>query len=638
MKKLNTDQVYRQRKYNLLHEESEGYSKVMTLLSQVQKQPTSRHAAQSLLALVGGFDLDPNRVMDVVLGSLQDCSNCPSINLRLDLLEDLRLGTSLSQTLGFKFQIYSGLQTPETLCRLAGMLLSVGAVNMEALLPHLTPSLERIFENTKSHATATNEASRLFGVVSLSPGESATTKKDLTLRVPGNRISSQIDGILEALLWDRRWLLAEPMLSRLERAGSLPSINIAGCRAALLSMAHFTVGPLYSKLSPSLMCFAMRSSSEVSQRDVPGMDYAEISPQRLDGRDLSALPRLLEVLEPLCCHLHVGIASDTLLLTKLARVIRYLFKLKQMQLDAYGAAKRLLEYVVLPAVSNVTVNPGCVCEIWSAIKQLAYCERQSIYAAWRGRGIERGAIGSKHFAVAQAECKAGSDARRLLKRVANEKKNSKHVGRALAKIANSNPLVIFHIILSQVESYDNMIHPIIESLGFVTPLAMDVLSYVIPVHLADTSRQRLQDDGINIAHWFQHLAQFTGAFYRAFPQAELRALIDFLMLRLELGESLYLLVLNELLARMGGCEVLQDISDAQIGGLAGGETLRHEMLAFDKASKRAVFKLRDVLCTSSTAVPLLALIAQQLPVRDIHHPVYLDHPQAAWVCSFQGAG
>tara|TARA_B100000482_G_scaffold113138_1_gene81777 strand:+ start:1041 stop:1268 length:228 start_codon:yes stop_codon:yes gene_type:complete len=31
MKKLNTDLVYRQRKYNLLHEESEGYSKVTPL-------------------------------------------------------------------------------------------------------------------------------------------------------------------------------------------------------------------------------------------------------------------------------------------------------------------------------------------------------------------------------------------------------------------------------------------------------------------------------------------------------------------------------------------------------------------------------------------------------------------------------
>lgn len=192
-----------------------------------------------------------------------------------------------------------------------------------------------------------------------------------------------------------------------------------------------------------------------------------------------------------------------------------------------------------------------------------------------------------------------------------KKKNSKHVGRALAKVAHSNPLVIFRVILTQVESYDNMINPIIESLGFMTPLALDVLSYMLPVHLADTSRRRLQGDGMNIAHWFQHLAQFVGVFYRAFPQTELRALIDFLMQRLELGDSLYLLVLNELLSRMGGCEVLEDISDAQIGSLAGGDTLRHEMLAFDKASKRAVNKLQDILCTSDTAIPILALIAQQ---------------------------
>jgi hypothetical protein len=31
MTKINTDQVYRQHKYNLLHEETEGYSKVKTL-------------------------------------------------------------------------------------------------------------------------------------------------------------------------------------------------------------------------------------------------------------------------------------------------------------------------------------------------------------------------------------------------------------------------------------------------------------------------------------------------------------------------------------------------------------------------------------------------------------------------------
>ena len=56
-----------------------------------------------------------------------------------------------------------------------------------------------------------------------------------------------------------------------------------------------------------------------------------------------------------------------------------------------------------------------------------------------------------------------------------------------------------------------------------------------------------------------------------------------------------------------------DISDAQIGGLAGGETLRREMLAFDKAPKRSMSKLLSALCTPSTAIPMLALIAQSWP-------------------------
>jgi len=76
MKKLNTDLVYRQRKYNLLHEESEGYSKVTTMLSRLQGGASLMGAAQTLRALIGGFDLDPNRVLDIVLESLErDCGS-----------------------------------------------------------------------------------------------------------------------------------------------------------------------------------------------------------------------------------------------------------------------------------------------------------------------------------------------------------------------------------------------------------------------------------------------------------------------------------------------------------------------------------------------------------------------------------
>lgn len=610
LKKLNTDQVYRQHKYNLLHEESEGYSKVTALLSRLQIQAAPAYLPKSLQALIGGFDLDPNRVMDMVLSSLQyscivSSTTSPAINVLLKLLEQVKLGASMPQILGFKFQKCS-TKMSTSLCRLTATLLSAGTISLDALLPHLAPSMEKLAEITKRHAKMIEEASRLAGTVSLSHSAEHNDASPATAvsryRYPPEGKSSPIVGIIEALLWDRRWLLVRPLLSCLEDTGALP---VCGqCRLALCSMVKFAIAPLYCKLSPNSLQFATRwQPLGISSVDVgPLQQYRTFD-------DTASVQRLFQVLEPLCCHLHVGIASDASLVTQLARIIKFLLRPQH----ARGAheAKRLLEYVILPSMSILSVNPGCVCEIWAATKKFPCRERHSLYSTWRGRSLEREAVGTKHFEVAEAECKAGYHARQSLKRVANDKKNSKHVGRVLAKAAHSNPLVVFRVILSQVESYGNMIQPIVESLGFLSPLALDVLSYMLSSHLADTSRHKLQNDGINIAHWFQHLSHFTGVYYRAYPQTELQALIEFLMLRLEDGDSLYLLVFDELLARMGGCEVLEDLSDAQIGGLAGGETLRREMLAFSKASKRAVSKLQEALCTLSTAIPMLALVAQQ---------------------------
>lgn len=132
---------------------------------------------------------------------------------------------------------------------------------------------------------------------------------------------------------------------------------------------------------------------------------------------------------------------------------------------ASEAARRVVEHCLLPSLSLLPPNPGVVMEAWACIKALPHTERHALYASWRGRGVERAAIGTKHFALAVAECAAGYAVRSALKRVANEKKNAKHVGRALAKIAHSNPVVLFHIVLSSIQSYDNMIAPIVESLS-----------------------------------------------------------------------------------------------------------------------------------------------------------------------------
>ena len=57
-------------------------------------------------------------------------------------------------------------------------------------------------------------------------------------------------------------------------------------------------------------------------------------------------------------------------------------------------------------------------------------------------------------------------------------------------------------------------------------------------------------------------------------------LFNFLLKKLSAGQSLDLLVLKELLGRMGGCDTLLEMSADQLEGMAGGKCLRAEVRAF----------------------------------------------------------
>ena len=72
-----TNILYRQSNYNLLREESEGYSKLITEYFTISNSspPTSevvKETLQRILALIGAFDLDVGRVLDVTLDVFAD--------------------------------------------------------------------------------------------------------------------------------------------------------------------------------------------------------------------------------------------------------------------------------------------------------------------------------------------------------------------------------------------------------------------------------------------------------------------------------------------------------------------------------------------------------------------------------------
>ena len=68
--KINRRNKYEQQKFNLYREESEGYAKLLTLLTSISDRlnvSEMEGVASQIQSLIGFFHLDPNRVLDVLL-------------------------------------------------------------------------------------------------------------------------------------------------------------------------------------------------------------------------------------------------------------------------------------------------------------------------------------------------------------------------------------------------------------------------------------------------------------------------------------------------------------------------------------------------------------------------------------------
>jgi len=72
-----------------------------------------------------------------------------------------------------------------------------------------------------------------------------------------------------------------------------------------------------------------------------------------------------------------------------------------------------------------------------------------------------------------AQASAISEAKKILRRVTKD--TDKKMWRQLAKVAHANPLCFFQVVMEQLQSYDNLIQPIVEALKYLTPLGFDVL-------------------------------------------------------------------------------------------------------------------------------------------------------------------
>lgn len=716
--RINTARLYKQQKFNLLREENEGFSGLINELilgigpptiaiSQAKDDGSSflrvieqesvevrndraQRVMNNISALIGYFDMDPSRVLDVILDifsanvyyhwpfflallslspwrTVRHGSKSNAMDLDASEGENTwRFGSvntnvkdesghhTCAQILGFKFSFY---QHPETtrqngldeLYMVAAILIRVGQIRFVDLMPHLSPDekgmtkLHEEYKNALSDRAMSAKGNALSMAAPLTAddgeGGALSDARDGNGQKDANAVPhvmpNQVLGLLKALLAIGEIRHAFLILGKYPwLCGAFPEVSDLLCR-----LLNVMIEPIYSSVALSKQIDASLGYLTVPQRyrfDNKKQELIPLPPPRADVTSLAPeplgthladfvyffpewrekLPRctddqFLSEFVPYLRMLGPYLSRNLTLFQRICRIGKVAMRTVEDSSSEKIAWLELIRNVLLPALSMTSGNSGLVSEVWVILRQLPYTERFSIYGEWKYSLYKR-----PELRVRQAEVE--KEAKGILKRISSD--NVKLSGRALAKASHANPTIFFTVALNQVQSYSNLIAPIVECAKYLTHFEYDVFGFNLIDALSNPEKDRTKQDGTSVSQWLQSLAAFTGTLYWRYAMMDCSPVLQYIANQLKENNIKDLVIIRELILKMAGIEPLQNLSDSQVAALTGGRMLRMEAMMIANAGiatktrlglRKSSSRLLDALKQSMMIMPLLILIAQQ---------------------------
>ena len=638
---IRTATFFKQPKYNLLREENAGYAALFMSLEScigpamyadgdtVVESETARDRdvraeswlQTSMLECIGRFGLDAVRVLDIILASF--CAHAVHhYPFFLSVMRRVPWSSArIAEVLGFQYAHYTHPDTrestPEELYLLTALLIREKVVSFAQMLAYVSPDdtiqkLKQAHDEALTSKTATVGANALTMAAPLidddhdSSAASSTTPANTVDAAPPPPPSPQGIFLIRALLRCgaldevRGFLAAHPWIF-----GAYPSVTHAYLRLVWYRLDT----PAFRD---AVTRFARTGNDQTSELTmyVPEPHATRTHRYIFCVRDwahghapLNQVEEVFELLSPL----GVYVCQDRRLLQLLCRVCA--------QAPSKEAWMPFLRTQVLPAVTLANGGAPLLYELWECIQTLPYPQRYSLYGEWKHRSTKRPEL---RYAKMQTE----REARGILRRISSD--NVRASGRSLAKAAHAHPTVFFEVVLHQIQSYDNLIEPVVDSAKYLTPLEYDVLTYALLEALSDPGKARTKQDGTNTSLWLKSLASFAGALFRKYAAMDCTPILQYLANRLHEGQVADLIVLSELILKMAGIEPMGELSDAQMAALSGGPLLQTEahltlipgttpaaVLLARNSLKKGAMRLYRTLMQNRLAVPLLILVAQQ---------------------------
>lgn len=588
--KVKTKLYYKQRRFNLFREENEGYAKLLTELNKdFSEDGGIADSLQTVKSLIGCFNVDPNRVLDVILESFE--ARPERHELFIPLLQSYMPDSNIiSEVLGYKYRNFQDEQAPLSLHRVTAVLLQYDIIKLDDIYPWLTPVDEKMASEWESEISDAKEFVRRLNIV-------ATNNKVEDEKVPDVDIAddtyamNQKLGLCEAMLTIGDWANAKLLIEKLPEKCATSHEPIA---KTICKLMHQIIEPLY-RIHCEKFSNVKNAVLTISLSD-------KAPPQVINFVNLK------DHVFPMCLALGPSLHHDPILLQKLIRLIRKIIeKSEESEENATGLYHEIISLIdncILPSLSYLDCNCIVAEEIWSVIKIFPYNIRYALYSRWKNESY------LSHPKLIRKRGLAHKEMKDIMKKLCKE--NIKPVGRRIGKLTHSSPGFLFDYIIGQIQLYDNLIGPVVDALRFLTSLSYDVLGYCVIEALVNSDRDRFKYGGTTISDWLQCLANFCGSIYKKYS-IELSGLLQYICNQLKAHKSLDLLILKEIVHKMSGIEAAEEMTKDQLAAMCGGELLKGEAGYFSQVrnTKKSSQRLKDALASNDLAVALCLLTAQQ---------------------------
>lgn len=429
--KIKTKLYYKQRRFNLFREENEGYAKLLTELNKEYVDDVNdKNSLEIVKSLIGCFNVDPNRVLDVILESFE--IRPERKELYIPLLQSYMPDSNIiSEVLGYKYRNYSEEKTPSSLYKVTAILLQHEIIKLEDIYSWLSPVDEKLFAGWQAEIDDAKEYVRKLKIISTNKDKQEDEKEQETESKEEKNENNQKFGLCEALLSIGDWFNASKLISKLPDKCATSNESLA---RALCNLINIIIEPVYR--------FKCAVPLNIKGTEIKSHPNQKAPPQVHNFLDLR------QNVFPMFHTLGPSLHFDPVLLQKLIRIMRAILE-NELNVDASTPApsqteeKNLLYYdiislldsCILPSLSYMTCNCCVAEEIWTVVKLFPYNIRYALYNGWKNESY------LLHPKLIRLRGEAEQDIKALMKRVSKE--NVKPVGRRIGKLTHSSPGFLF---------------------------------------------------------------------------------------------------------------------------------------------------------------------------------------------------